>query len=122
MTCLPKRKGVSVSDRLCECNYCGVLRVYEPGKSCPGCGAPLTKGKRAKDWEAVDKRMSAHIRMSQAQTDAFARGQMGIQQQMGMMQSSHYDQMLGMQQSMLSQELAATFGMGRYSSERRGKK
>ena len=41
------------NNRLIECEYCAGLRVYEAGKSCEGCGAPLTppKQKPRADWQ-----------------------------------------------------------------------
>lgn len=40
-------------NRLVECEYCRGLRVYEAGKSCPGCGASLRppKEKPRADWQ-----------------------------------------------------------------------
>jgi len=109
-------------DKLCECDHCGVLRVYEAGKSCPGCGAPLTPGERVPLSEPDAAERNNNLRFLEQ-----ARGmQQMSQQQMNQMaglgqQQSQYQQMLGMQQSMINQELAAIFGVPRETSGR-GKK
>jgi len=108
-------------DKLCECDHCGVLRVYEAGKSCPGCGAPLTPGEKMEvsDPDMAERennlRMLEQMRGMQQQQQAWNQlGNFGQQQ-------SQYQQMLGMQQSMLNQEWASMFGVPRETSGR-GKK
>ena len=110
-------------DRLCECDYCGVLRVYEAGGSCPGCGAPLSPGERRLPVSVPDNQeRNSNINM----LDQMRGMQQMSQQQMNQMagfgqQQSQYQQMLGMQQDLLSQELAGIFGVPRETSGR-GKK
>lgn len=107
-------------NKLCECDHCGVLRVYEAGKSCPGCGAPLTPGEKHEVKSEPDTTNYSQI-FGQAAMEAQRLAQ-HQQAAMGMMQSSQYDRMLGMQQSMMNQKLAMMFGMGQARPERRGKK
>lgn len=112
-------------DRLCECDHCGVLRVYEAGKSCPGCGAPLTPGERRVELSEPDaEQRNSNLNMldqmrgmQQSQLDR-------MNQALGMQQSSQYQNQLGLQHQMLQQEMAAMFGLNEpfFGRERRGKK
>jgi len=109
-----------VSDKLCECDYCGGLRVFEKPYKCEGCGAPLTRGMRG---EKAKLAPGKHIRLTQDQMGMMNQGQMHMNQmfgQMGMAQSSNYAQQLGMQQ--IDNELMSMFGMSGYQRERGRKK
>jgi len=111
-------------DRLCECDYCGVLRVYTAGASCPGCGAPLTPGERKKSIKPEEPAAYSPMLLDQAR--GMQQSQLDrMNQALGMQQSSPYLNQLGMQQQMLNQEMASMFGMPSYMfgrPERRRKK
>jgi hypothetical protein len=111
-----------MSDRLCECDYCGVLRVYEAGGSCPGCGAPLSPGERRLPVSVPDNQeRNSNLNMLD-QMRGMQQQQMNQYAAFGQQQSSRYQQMLGMQQSMLEREFESIFGFGMDPLRGRGMK
>ena len=87
---------IAKAARLSECVYCGDERIYEPGKSCKGCGATLPE---PTELEKVINR--------RAEVRDLLNGQFQQQQ----MTQQAMNQRLAFQHSM-NQEMAMVTGMG----------
>lgn len=81
-----------MSNQLCECRYCGGVRVYDPTHSCPGCGADLPKPEPKKKeapmmggaYNGWQQQQMAMNQQAMNQQMGMAQSQMAMNQQMGM--------------------------------------
>lgn len=90
------------NNRLVTCEYCRGCREYEDGKSCPGCGAPLSppKEKPRADWQHRNdglhqQQLQQQIMEMQSMSQQQMMNQQMMNQQMGQMGGNQMGQMGG---------------------------